>query len=162
MQKQLECIHGIHTPRTSPYVARSIPPVVLRMGIRVALLTVTTMCDFERGGATKPIIGSSWNSSVKNHLDLYQVQKRPSMIMLIVFHWLRMTSVNAFATLLEAFFNIFCRHTHTDTKALLYPCCACARGVTTFHSALSVNKFSFLPTLPTFCVSDRMPRMRTN
>jgi len=26
---------------------------------RVALLTVTTTCDFERGGATKPIIGSS-------------------------------------------------------------------------------------------------------
>jgi len=35
-----------------------------------------------------------------------------------------MTSVNALATLLEAF---FCRH--TDTKALLYPCCTCARGV---------------------------------
>jgi len=43
-----------------------------------------------------------------------------------------MTSVNAFAILLEAFFNIFCRqahtYTHTDTKALLYPCCACTAG----------------------------------
>ena len=40
-----------------------------------------------------------------------------------------MTSVNAFATLLEAFFNIFLQtYTHTDTKALLYPCCACTRG----------------------------------
>ena len=41
-------------------------------------------------------------------------------------------SVNAFAALLEAFFNIFFAdththtRTHTDTKALLYPCCACA------------------------------------
>ena len=46
-----------------------------------------------------------------------------------------MTSVNAFATQLEAFFNIFFVDTHTDTdtdtKALLYPCCACARGVKT-------------------------------
>ena len=52
-----------------------------------------------------------------------------------------MMSINAFATLLEAFFNISCghthththshthTHTHTDTKALLYPCCACVRGV---------------------------------
>jgi len=57
------------------------------MDVRVALrlLTVTNTCDFERGGATKPIIGSSRNNGVKNRLDLYQVQKLPSMIMLIVF-----------------------------------------------------------------------------
>ena len=41
------------------YVARSISPVFSRMGIRVVLLTITTACDFERGGATNPIIGSS-------------------------------------------------------------------------------------------------------
>ena len=40
-----------------------------------------------------------------------------------------MTSVNTFATLLEAYFLADTHthtHTHTDTKALLYPCCACA------------------------------------
>ena len=56
---KLKCIHGILTLRASPYVARSIPPVFSRMGVRVALLTVTTTCAFERGGATKTIIGSS-------------------------------------------------------------------------------------------------------
>jgi len=56
---ELECIHGILTLHASPYVARSILPVILLMGVRVALLTVTTMCNFERGGATKLIIGSS-------------------------------------------------------------------------------------------------------
>jgi len=51
-----------------------------------------------------------------------------------------MMFVNAFAILLEAFFNIFLRtHTHRerererererDTKALLYPCCTCTCGV---------------------------------
>jgi len=39
------------------------------------LVTVNyTMCDFKRGGATKR----------KNRLDLYQVQKRSNLIMLIV------------------------------------------------------------------------------
>ena len=58
---ELECIHGILTPCASPYVTRSIPPVFSHMGVWVALLTVTTTCDYERGGATKPIIiGSSW------------------------------------------------------------------------------------------------------
>ena len=56
---KLECVHGILTPRASPYVARSIPPVFSRMGVRVALLTVTTTCDFERGEAMKLIIGRS-------------------------------------------------------------------------------------------------------
>ena len=88
-KQQLECIHGILTLHASLYVARSIPPVFSCMGVWVSLLTVTTTCDFERGGATKPIIGSSWNNGVKNRLDLYQVQKRPYMIMLIVFRWLR-------------------------------------------------------------------------
>ena len=41
---RLECIHGILTPR-----ARSIPPAFSRMGVRVALLTVTTTCDFGKG-----------------------------------------------------------------------------------------------------------------
>ena len=46
-----------------------------------------------------------------------------------------MMSVNAFATLLEAFLKIFFAdpdtdththtHTHTGTKALIYPCYAC-------------------------------------
>ena len=56
---KLECIHGIPTPHASPYVARSIPPVFSHMGVQVALLTVTTNCDFKRGGATTLIIGSS-------------------------------------------------------------------------------------------------------
>ena len=84
-KQQLECIHGILTPHTSSYVARLIPPVFSRMGVWVSLLTITPTCDFKRGGATKPIIGSSWNNGVKNRLDLYQVQKRPYMIMLTVF-----------------------------------------------------------------------------
>ena len=52
-----EYIHGPPTPYATSYVARSIPPVFSHMGVRVALLTVTTMCNFERGGAMKPIIG---------------------------------------------------------------------------------------------------------
>ena len=41
-----------------------------------------------------------------------------------------MMFANALVTLLEAFFNIFLpTPTHTDMKALLYPCCACAGGV---------------------------------
>ena len=87
-QLHVECIHGIFTLHACWYVARPIPPVFLRMGVRVALLTVTTTCDFERGGATKLIIGSTWNNGVKNRLDLYQVQKHSNLIMLIVFHWL--------------------------------------------------------------------------
>ena len=67
----------------SSQIARTV-----KSAVRVLLLTATTTCEFERGGATKPIIGSSWNNGVKNRLDLYQVQKRPSMIMLIVFRWL--------------------------------------------------------------------------
>jgi len=81
----LECIHGIPTPHASLYVARSILPVFLRMGVWVFVAAITTTCGFERGGATKPIIGSSWNNGVKNCLDLYQVQKRPNLILLIVF-----------------------------------------------------------------------------
>ena len=81
-------IHGILYPARLSILARSILPVFSHMGVRVALLTVTTMCNFERGGATKPMIGSSWNNGVKNCLGLYQVHKRPSMITLIVFCWL--------------------------------------------------------------------------
>ena len=39
--KELECIHGIPIPRASSCVVRSIPPVFSRMGVRVALLTVS-------------------------------------------------------------------------------------------------------------------------
>jgi len=35
-------------------------------------------------------------------------------------------SLNALATLLEVFFSIICQDRHTDTKALLNPCCTCA------------------------------------
>ena len=51
----------------------------------VDLLTVNTMCDFERGGAKKSIIGSSWNNGEKSRLDLCQVHKRSNMIPLVVF-----------------------------------------------------------------------------
>ena len=97
----------------------------------VVLLTVTTSCDFERGGATKPIIGSSWSNGIKNRLDLHQVQKRPSMIMLIVFR--RLDVCKRLCD--PAWSNFFAdsthtpTHTDTDMKALLYPCCACAHGV---------------------------------
>jgi len=45
-----------------------------------------------------------------------------------------MTSVDSLTTLLDVFVNIFPdTHTHTDTKALLYPICACAcRIIRTF------------------------------
>ena len=47
--------------------------------------------------------------------------------------------VDAFVTLLEAFFIFFVRtHTHRDTKALLYPCCTCARRVTTSYLSVYV------------------------
>jgi len=47
--------HGILTLRASPYIARSIPPIFSRKGVRVALLTITTTCDLRKGygGATK-------------------------------------------------------------------------------------------------------------
>ena len=54
--QKLQCIHGILTP-----------------------------CDFERGGATKLIIGSSRSYNVKNRLNLYQVQNVLVVIVLIVF-----------------------------------------------------------------------------
>jgi len=64
---------------------------------------------------TYSVIGSSWNNAVKNRLDLHQVQRCHNLIMLVVFRWL--TSVNALATPLEAFFNISLpTHTqHTQT-----------------------------------------------
>jgi len=62
-----------------------------------------------------------------------------------------MKSVNTFATLLEVFFNFFLRthtHTQTDTKALLYPCCACARGVTNSNTdTLSVSTVTYAEVL---------------
>ena len=52
---KLECIHGILTMHTSSYIARPIPPVFMCSYVStVALLTVTTTCDFERGGTMKP------------------------------------------------------------------------------------------------------------
>jgi len=59
-------------------------------------------------------------------LDLYQAQKRPNLIMLIVL-LLTITSVNALAILLEAFFNIFFADTHTETRRPLL--CMCARAM---------------------------------
>ena len=59
------------------------------------------MCDFERGGATNPIIGSSRSNNVKNRLDLYQVQKCPNRDYADCF-LLTVTSVNTLATLFEA------------------------------------------------------------
>ena len=71
---KLECIHGILIP-----CASSLLPDRLHIRLYFCvfeLLTITkshaiTMCDLERGGATKLIIGSSWNNGVKNCLDLY-------------------------------------------------------------------------------------------
>ena len=78
------------------------------------------------------IVGSSWNNVAKNCLGLYQVHKRPSMITLIVFCWL-WRLLTPLRPCLKHFsiIDFFCRHTHihTDTKALLYPCCACTCGV---------------------------------
>jgi len=85
---KLECIHGILTlcALCYKYIARSI----MRMTafLHIELLTITrscanTTCDFKRcGGAMKPTIRSN---GIKNHLDLYQEQKHPNLIMLIVF-----------------------------------------------------------------------------
>ena len=76
------------------------------------------------------VIGCSWNNAVKNCLDLHQVQKCPNLIMLIVFHWL--TSVNALATPLEAFFNIslptHTQHTLTHRHERIVSPCTCTRG----------------------------------
>jgi len=51
------------------------------------------------------------------------------------------TTLNALAILLEAFFNIFLAdthtHKHTDMTAFLYPCCACARRV--IHPTWSIS-----------------------
>ena len=86
-QKELECIHGILTLRAFS----SLPDrlcVCLYFHVFVSLtITANTTCDFERGGAMK-LIGSSWNNGTRNCLDLYQIQKRPNLIMLSVFHWL--------------------------------------------------------------------------
>jgi len=64
------------------------------------------------------------------------------MIMLLVF-LLTMTSVNTFATLLEAFINNFLEtHTHTHThrhKSIALPLlCMCARGKNPENLSMSV------------------------
>ena len=122
-----------YLPRASlcTYVARSIPHVCT--GVRVALLIVTTTCDFKRGGATKPIIGSSWNNAVKTAWTCIRYRN-----VLVWLCWLFFVDYDVCKRLCNPAWSIFqyffCRHTHThthtDTKALLYPCCACARGVT--------------------------------
>ena len=121
----LECIHGILTPCASSYVARLILPVFSHMGVWVALLTLNYHMQFERGGVTKPIIGSSWNNNVKNCLDSYQVQKRPNLIMLIVFvdYEVCKRLSNSAWSIPQYFFDDTHTHTHTHTrtKALLYP-----------------------------------------
>ena len=62
-----------------------------------------------------------------------------------------MTSVNTFATL-KHFSVFFCGHTHTDTKALLYPCCACARGVMS-KLKLVMEHWNQDLNFPLFCAS---------
>jgi len=70
---KLERIHGILTLHTSSLLPDQLH---VRLYFHVLeLLTITrlcadTMCDFKRGGATKPIIGSSQNNSVKNCVSL--------------------------------------------------------------------------------------------
>ena len=58
-------------------------------------------------------------------------------------------SSNALGALLEVFFTIFLfADTHTDTVALFYPCCTCAREVTTvyFCKVAVLRNFSLLPS----------------
>ena len=67
---QLECIHGILTPRASSYVARSIPPVLSRIFMSTSYVADRNYhVQFRKG----------WSNGVKNRLDLYQVQKRPTL-----------------------------------------------------------------------------------
>jgi len=67
-----------------------------------------------------------------------------------------MTSINALATLLEAFFAD--THAHTDTKALLHPCCACAHGVpfqsASLQSAFYIRSILQFPTLIRICMKE--------
>jgi len=115
---------GVYSWNTYPTSLFICTPVILCNCV-IELLSVTTMCDFERGGAKKPILGSSWNNSEKNCLDLYQIQKRSNVILLMVLCWVYITSLNALATLLEVLLIFSFANRHTDTKALLYPCYAC-------------------------------------
>jgi len=56
-------------------------------------------------------------------------------------------SLNALATLLEAFFKIFfLADGHTDTKALLYPCCTCMCGV-----MMELISLVLRPSRPSVC-----------
>jgi len=79
---------------TRLFVINTRPDMPDRLRVHVCLyfhmrivesLTVSTAYNFERGGATKLIIGSSWNNSEKNCIDLCQVQKRSNVILLVVF-----------------------------------------------------------------------------
>lgn len=58
--------------------------------------------QLRKGWSQKPIIGSSWNNSKRNHP-------------LVCLH--------------EAFFNVHYGYRQTDMKALLHPYCACTHGV---------------------------------
>ena len=71
-------------PNTPDWLIPGMPVIHMRV---VDLLTVNTTCNFERGGAKKLIIGSSWNNGEKNRFDLCQVRKCSNMILLVVFHW---------------------------------------------------------------------------
>ena len=80
--------------------------------------------------------GSNWNNGKKNRPELHQVQKHSNvnLFLLLLLLLLSKTYLNALATRLKAFFNIFLpTNRHTDTKALLYPCCTCVHGVTTLE-----------------------------
>ena len=81
----------------------------------VELLTV----NFERSGAKKPVIGSSWNNGgkIKNRLDLCQVRKRFGVILffILIFFLLSITFSNALAALLEE--RLLSTHTRDNGTA---------------------------------------------
>jgi len=157
----LECIHGILT--RSPL--RTLPDrfCLYFYVSEYALLTVTTTCDFERGGATKPIIGSSWNNGTTWTCIRYRN-------VLVLICWLFFIDYDVWKRLCNPAWSIFqCfladthTHTHTDpdTNALLYLCCACARGVTivliclwgSYTSRQCLNTLLYKPRLQCTCRS---------
>ena len=137
------------------FIMNTFPDIPDRFHVRlyfrvhvVDLLSVNTMCDFERGGAKKLIIAeitAKWTA-----LTCVRYRNVP-----IWFCWLFFIEYNVFKypsypawSVLNIF---FCQHTHTDTMALLYPCCTCTRGVKAILSGSLIHhwpKFSISPGLP--------------
>ena len=93
----------------------------------------STTCDFERGGATKPIIGSSWNNSAKTAWTCIRYRN-----VLVWLCWLFFVDYDVCYRLCHPawsinLFNIFLwththTHTHTDTHTHTQTA-ACAHGV---------------------------------